>query len=59
MEHYFPKKIIAVVLTPFIVVSMLSFWLLTQYLADEQIHPVVFVVITTMIVIGTLVTLFK
>jgi hypothetical protein len=57
MEHFFPKKIIAIVLTPFIVVSMLSFWLLTQYLADEQIHPVVFIVITMAIIIGTLITL--
>jgi len=59
MEHFFPKKIIAIVLTLFIVVSMLSFWLLTQYLADEQIHPVVFIVITMTIIIGTLMTLCK
>ncbi len=59
MEHFFPKKIIAIVLAPFIVVSMLSFWLLTQYLADEQIHPVVFFVTTTVIIIGTLLTLYE
>ncbi len=59
MEHFFPKKIIAIVLAPFIVVSMLSFWLLTQYLADEQIHPVVFIVTTTVIIIGTLMTLYE
>jgi hypothetical protein len=59
MEHFFPKKIVMVILTPFIVVSMLMFWFITQYLAENPVHPAVFVVITTMVIIGIMMALFQ